>query len=216
MIKEWMIIALSLQKYNSLFITRKGRNWCKYAWERQGDEDRRWTALLTHIVLATLCYIQGPTKHFFCLKALLRYGLLPLALSGLSLAVTLVTLCLTVGSDRDSLTNHLTWVPEYIKFPNAYAFRLSTNVNPPSAVNPCKKLTPTHHYLPVYTAGTWQLCQRSICNTTTPIQKGTGINRNKVLYIPEKLTTGCRLVSYTGHLFLKESQQYAVNIIDVI
>ena len=93
-------------------------------WERQGDDDRWWTAILTHIFLVTLCHIQGLTAH-------------------LLLAVTLMTVSLWLTIWR--------WCPCIYNFPMPTRFRLSTNMTP--AVNPRELLRPTYHCLFVYTAG---------------------------------------------------------------
>ena len=44
------------------------------------------------------------------------------------------------------------------------------------AVSSCELLTPTHRCLSVYTAGTWQLCLRSICNI-----KSIALGSNEVM-----------------------------------
>ena len=60
------------------------------------------------------------------------------------------------GHSLTALHDCLMWGACVYIIPKAYAFMV---------VNLCKLFTPTHCCLPVYTAGTWRFCQRSICNT---------------------------------------------------
>ena len=121
--------------------------------EKQGDEDRWRTAILTPIFfLALLCRIQGPTWHFLCF--LPGWGTTHLwVLTG-----QYPCLCVSVTA-HDCVTAHYTCGCLHIWFHNAYLFPVDKPCDLLPAVNSYELLIPTHGNLPVYTAGTWQLCQ---------------------------------------------------------
>ena len=155
--KEW-IMDLNTWLFSFRFETAVS------VWERDRDRETKdvdtdwWrTAILTHNFLTTLILYSGPY----------------LALLLLSWCGGTASLCALTGWNSHDFVSQSVWLCDWPSDMGTYVYIISQCqcvlvVNPFDlhlAVNQYELLTPTHRCLPVYTAGTWWLCQRSICNS---------------------------------------------------
>ena len=131
---------------------------------RQGDEEHEHR-------LAENCYIDpyllssvglySESHLAFLLLLSQRWGSLP---TSVHLLATLVTLFLIV---TDCVTAHYCHGCLRIWFQNTSMFPVVNPMDLFPVVNSCELLTPTHHYLSIYTAGTWVLpTTKSVLNMT--------------------------------------------------
>ena len=149
----------SLQKYNPhIFFSRKGRNRCVCVCEREGTRTPTgggllyWLFLLGHAVLL----YSGPHLRLLLFGWECTAPLWSLARRSPWLTMS-AWLCVWPRLTSNMGTCIYT-ISQRPRFPVVNPRELLT------AVIQRELLTPTHRSLPVYTVGTWRLCQRSICN----------------------------------------------------